>query len=224
MTFTILRAVSFVVAMGAFVSGTPALAAAPVAIVEDVGEGLLGVEPMDYLSAGRKIDLGANATLVVSYFSSCAREKITGGQVLIQDGSSVVTGGAVERTVLKCEADKMLLSQRQGEQTAGVVERGITIGASNLPKIYGASPVLVAPLGRPIVLQRMGESSATEQLSAQRIGGRLIYDFAREGRALVAGGAYRATAGDRKVLFRIDPAAGAGATPLLGRLVLIASP
>ncbi len=196
----------------------------PVAIVEDVGEGLLGIEPMDYLNAGRKIDLGADTTIVISFFSSCAREKVTGGHVVIADGHSDVTGGAVERTMLKCDADKMLLSQRQGEQTAGVVERGITIGGSNLPTVYGASPVLVAPGGRPIKIERLGDHSGGEVLPAQRAGGRLIYDYARAGRELVAGATYRATAGDRKVLFRVDPAAEPGATPLLGRLVLIASP
>jgi len=215
-------------ALGAIACSSRALAGAPVAIVEDVGGIVLGVEPMDYLGAGQKITLNDGAFIVVSYFSSCAREKITGGEVVIQDGRSVVTGGAVVRMVAKCDGEKLQLGQGQGEQTAGVVVRGITASdfacGKNVVTLYGASPTLVAPAGGSITIERLNPKEEPETLPAERVGGRLVYDYAREDRALVPGGLYRATAGDRKALFRIDAAAEPGPTPLIGRLVLISAP
>jgi hypothetical protein len=214
-------------ALGAVACASPAAAGAPVAIVEDVGGIVLGVEPMDYLDAGQKITLGDGAFMVVSYFSSCAHEKITGGEVVVQDGHSVVTGGAVVRTTAKCDGEKLQLSQGQGEQTAGVVVRGITASdfafGKNVLTIYGASPTLVAPAGDSITIERLDPKQKPEVLHAHRVGGRLVYDYAQEGRALAPGGVYRATSGDRKALFRIDPAAEPGETPLVGRLVLISA-
>jgi hypothetical protein len=214
--------------LGALACSTPARAGAPVAIVEDVGGIVVGVEPMDYLGAGQKVKLGDGAFMVVSFFSSCAHEKITGGEVVIQDGQSVVTGGTVVRTTAKCDGEKLQLSQSQGEQTAGVVVRGITASdfafGKNVLTIYGASPTLVAPAGVSITIERLNPKEDVETLSAERVGSRLVYDFAREGRELAPGGVYRATAGDRKALFRIDAGAESGPTPLIGRLVLISTP
>lgn len=218
------RAGCLALALGAMACGSPAIAAPAVAIVEDVGGDVAGVEPMDYLNAGRTITLGDGAFIIVSYFGSCAREKITGGAVLIQDGHSVANGGAIERSVVKCDGDKLKLAEREGEQTAGVVVRGLTIGDGPELTIYGASPTLIAAPGRPITIERLDKASARETLPAKAANGRLVYDFAKEGRALVPGGVYRATAGEKKALFRIDRTAEPGATPVIGRLVLISSP
>jgi hypothetical protein len=46
-----------------------------------------------------------------------------------------------------------------------------------------------------------------------------FYDFARTATALQPGGTYAASLGSQRVVFRVDPAAVPGPTPIIGRLV-----
>jgi len=58
------------------------LAAAPVALVEDVA-GTTALEVLDYVSEGQVVDLGRDGSLTLGYLASCVHEKIVGGRVTI---------------------------------------------------------------------------------------------------------------------------------------------
>jgi hypothetical protein len=49
------------------------------------------------------------------------------------------------------------------------------------------------------------------------------YDFARWGRALVAGGTYRIVAGKDETVFKVDPEAKVGRVPIVSRLVRLSN-
>jgi hypothetical protein len=51
-----------------------------------------------------------------------------------------------------------------------------------------------------------------------------FYDFAQWGKALTAGGVYRATFGAQEIVFKIDPLAKPGRTPIVSRLLRFAVP
>jgi hypothetical protein len=46
-----------------------------------------------------------------------------------------------------------------------------------------------------------------------------FYDFAKSGQALTPNGRYVAQLGARKIVFKVDPQAKRGSTPIVGRLV-----
>ena len=62
-----------------------------------------------------------------------------------------------------------------------------------------------------------GEKQQIELNGSQTKG--KFYDFAGANRALSPGGTYAATFGTSKIVFRIDPQAKPGATPIVGRLI-----
>jgi hypothetical protein len=100
-----------------------AAAAEPVALVEDVSGTAGGVEFMDYLAAGREIQLHAQDRLVLDYLRSCWRETITGGTVTVGAEQSVVKGGTVSRDKVECDGGKMRLSADQAAKSGVVVFR-----------------------------------------------------------------------------------------------------
>jgi hypothetical protein len=56
-------------------------------------------------------------------------------------------------------------------------------------------------------------------LAAERLTHGVFLDLAKAGVVLTAGGTYRAKAGQREMVFQIDPAAPPGNTPIVGRLL-----
>src|SRR5687768_1072514 len=70
-----------------------------------------GLTPMDYVEAGRVVQLGKGDTLILGYLSSCLREVIDGGSVRIGPEQSEVVGGKVTRTKIDCAGGGMQLSQ-----------------------------------------------------------------------------------------------------------------
>src|ERR1700743_2905477 len=83
-------------------SATSVLAGPPTALVEDVSDTSSGVEQVSYLQPGQVIRLGSNDSIVLSYLSSCTRERIQGGTVIVGRDQSEVRSGAVERDSLPC--------------------------------------------------------------------------------------------------------------------------
>jgi len=105
-------------------TGTMAAAAGPVAVVEQVTGSPAGVEFMDYLEAGKIIRLHAQETMVLSYLSSCVRERITGGTVVVGSEYSKIVSGTVERTRFDCDGGRMELTSEQANAFSGMVFRG----------------------------------------------------------------------------------------------------
>ena len=107
------------------VAGTKAAAAGPVvAVVGQVTGSPAGAEFMDYLETGKIIRLHAQETMVLSYLSSCVRERITGGTVVIGTEQSKVVSGAVERTRPNCDGGRMQLTADEANAFSGHVFRG----------------------------------------------------------------------------------------------------
>lgn len=203
----------------------PAWAAGePVALVEDISAKGAGVEFMDYVAAGRSIHLGAGGTLVLSYLKSCVRESVTGGTVTVGADQSRVQGGKVTREVVSCDGGKLALTTEQSAKSGTMVFRKAPT-AGGLPAaaivLYGTAPVIDVPGGGRLVIERLDRPG--ERLDLQIAGQQLLrgsfYDMAKTDKALQAGGLYRASAGSREIVFRVDPHARSGRGPVISRLL-----
>ena len=97
---------------GAMAIASTAAVADPlqVALVENLTGKSAGVELMDYVQTGQVIRLGSHQTIVLSYMSSCLRETITGGTVIVGTDRSDVQAGEVTRTSVQCETGKVVLT------------------------------------------------------------------------------------------------------------------
>ncbi|HLX17437.1 MAG TPA: hypothetical protein VKS24_19790, partial [Bradyrhizobium sp.] len=83
-----------------------------------------------------------------------------------------------------------------------------------------ASPLVEAKGRGELVIERLdvtGERQKIE-LDGSQLKGK-FFDFASANRALASGGIYLATFGRSRIVFRIDPLAKSGATPMVGRLL-----
>jgi hypothetical protein len=197
------------------------------AIVEDVGPGVPSISFMDYLERGQELVLGASGWIEIGYLGSCVHEKVTGGVVRIGMERSEVTGGVVERRQVQCDRQNLIVTESQAERAAGSAQRGaahngksIPVGAGAELRLQGAAPLIVADGLGEVTISRPFGSRDRQTLKLDASNGRGSYDFARHGRALTPGAVYRATFGDRSIVFRIDRDAPAGSTDILGRLIL----
>ncbi|MDO9072771.1 MAG: hypothetical protein Q7U73_05860 [Rubrivivax sp.] len=202
-----------------------AMAQAPVAVVEDVRGRPPGVEFMDYVAAGKVIQLGPKDVIVLGYLKSCWRETITGGTVTVGEAQSNVQRGKVERAQVECEATRGKVGAREGTQSAATVFRSFRRDATPArppATVYGQSPVLEVDTTRgALIIERLDEAAPRIEVA---IGGagllrERFFDLARAGVVLVPGGSYAASVGERKLEFKVAPQAAPGAAPLAGRLL-----
>lgn len=208
------------IAGGPLRAETPA-AAAPAALVEDVSDGVAGVQPMDYLGVGRTVALAAGQTLTLSYLDSCVNETITGGGVTVGARESTVSGGTVARHTLPCDGGKLLLAANEAGKAGVTVFRSAPIALPGTkPKpdltLYKTRPLLVLAAPGPVTFQRLDEAGAAP-VTVEVPGTTL--DTAKGGAALAAGGLYRVVAGTKSYVVQIDPQAKDEAGPALGRLI-----
>ncbi len=193
----------------------------PVAIVEHIAVKGTSVRFMDYLEAGRVIELGAKGTITVGYLHSCVREIIVGGRITVGRDRSSVEAGKVDRTQVECDGGMLILSPEEASRSGVLVLRrppGGATGAFEQPafKIYGASPVIkVTVRSNRVTITRLDRPS--EPLTVEIA--RAFVDLAALGKSLIPGGTYRATAGARTVVFGVDALARPGRGPIVGRLV-----
>jgi hypothetical protein len=229
---TRIRIATLTVAGAVAVAFVVAAAPVQVALVEDVTGNPAGVEFMDYLETGKIIELGPHDSIVLSYMSSCVQETITGGTVTIGTDQSEVQSGSVKRTRVQCDAGKMLLGGEQASPLAGSVLRGgprvgESASASDAQLIlYGSSPMLELQAPGALLIERIDQASERTFVDVGNehlLHGR-FYDFAEWGKALTAGGVYRATFGAQKIVFKIDPHAKPGHTPIVSRLLRFVLP
>ena len=198
----------------------------PAALVEDVTGKSAGVEFMDYVLPGRVLKLAAGDQLVLGYLRSCWRETISGGTVTVGlEQSEVAGGGTVRRQKVQCDGGRMRLTQSQAQQSGAMVFRAPppTVRPADQPQLtlYGLSPLVDLRGGGKVVFERLdrpGEQVEAELGPALLVKG-TIYDLSKSGRALAPGGVYRARAGDKQIVLRVDPNAAPGAAPMVGRLI-----
>lgn len=205
---------------GTLIWAGPAYAGTPVAIVEDVTSTKSKVQPMDYLFEGDSVTLAAGEEITISYLSSCAIEQISGGDATVSIGTdkSTVSGkGRVKRKFVECGGGGISLTRRQSDRAAGVVVRGGESKVIGQPDVtvYSLHPVLkLSTDATSVTLERLdAEGKQTLKISGMRL------DFATAGIKLAAGGVYRATAGDHKVVFKVANTARASNRNLISRLV-----
>ena len=208
-----------------------AAAAQPSALVEDVESKSAGVEFMDYVAEGRVIKLAGRDTLTLSYLKSCWRETITGGTVKIGAEQSEIEGGKVERQKVRCDAGKLQLTEQQAQKSGAMAFRSkpqtnpLAMGRATLPApqmtLYGLSPLIDLPGGGALTIERLdasGEKHAVD-VGANRLLRGSMFDCAKAGIALTAGGLYKASANGREVVFKVDENAAPTGGPLIGRML-----
>lgn len=211
---------------GLWLAAHLALAAAPVAVVEDVRGKVAGVEFMDYVAPGRVIVLGAKDVLVLGYLRSCWRETITGGTVTVGEAQSLVQAGRVERSQVACGGSRAQPVPREAAQSAATVFRSMqprpSAAAQPVPVLNGRAPIIeVGEQRGRLVIERLDELS--ERVDIEVAGKGLVhglfFDLARAGIELTAGATYSATLGALTVEFDIARDAKPGPTPIVGRLL-----
>ncbi|MCA3240591.1 MAG: hypothetical protein ING89_04765 [Rubrivivax sp.] len=209
-------------------SGT-VLAQGPVAVVEDVRGRVDGVEFMDYVAAGRVIELRAGQGLVLSYMKSCWRETISGGTVTIGEDQSQVWQGKVERVKVACATQRPQLGAREATQSAATVYRSFTPPGQKPPaspasalRVQSLSPLFDVGTQRGLLrverIDRTGERLELKLDGPALLRGR-FFDLALAQVTLSPGATYRATLGERSLEFVIDADPPASPAALLGRLL-----
>ena len=212
------------VCAGLLALATSAAAKSPVAVVEDVQGKVTGAEFMDYVAPKAVIKIGDGGSIVLSYMTSCRREKISGiGTVIVGTEESVVHLADVKSEKTDCDSRQAHVTTRETSEVAATVLRSMD-KTTALPKpqltLYGASPFVEAKGRGTLVLQRLDVAGEREQidLDGTQLKGK-FFDFASADRALAPGGLYAATFKSSKIVFQVDPQAKPGATPIVGRLL-----
>jgi hypothetical protein len=216
--------------VGMWLLMAPASAQAPVAIVEEVTGNPPGVAFMDYVEAGKIIQLGPDDSIVLSYLNSCLREAIRGGAVKVGLDQSEALSAQIVRTKADCQAGKMMRAIGQTSDSASLIIRGkrpSTIKRAPEPEftLYGLSPLIELKGGGRLVIARLdktGEYFALTIEPKQLVRGAFL-DLATKGESLTAGGVYGVRWNGRLTVFKVDPDAKPGQTPIIGRLLRLGS-
>jgi hypothetical protein len=213
----------------------PAAKAEPTAIVEEIDPPVDGIDIMSLLEPGEVIVLPETGTLVLGYLSSCSRETIAGGRVIIGREQSVVVDGEVERANADCASSQRRTGQRV-QVMAGIVVRSLrpAPAAAGVPQPEPSAPPvqhtaakarLTIGSTRPVVMvpepelklqiervaARTGDSGERWQLEPEEG----LVDLLASGVRLVPGATYLFTLGERDLEVQVLPdAAGRTPTPL----------
>ncbi|MBL8834791.1 MAG: hypothetical protein JNL66_01040 [Alphaproteobacteria bacterium] len=193
--------------------------AAPVAVVEDIAGPPAGVQSFDFLDEGQVIQLQPGNTLVLGYLGSCWRESIVGGTVRVGAEQSTVQGGQVGRERVECDGGRMRLTSEQASRSGAVAFRGPPSVPAQA-EVFGLNPVF--QLGAPgrLLIERLDRAASRIDVTVTaRDLNRGLFDLARANMSLAAGGTYRARAGEREIVFRVNANARPGAVPLVARLI-----
>ena len=215
---------AIVVIIGIIGFATSAAAQTPVAVVEEVQGNVTGAEFMDYVVAGKVIKLGPGASVVLGYMKSCRRETINGvGTVIVGQDESKVHLAEVAATKAECDPAQAHATTRATSDVAATVVRSLAKDlAPGSPQLtlYGASPLVEAKGRGTLVFERLDQKGERQQfdLTGKQLKGR-FYDLAGTSKPLTPGGTYAATFASRRIVFRVDPQAKPGPTPIVGRLL-----
>ncbi len=214
---------AIVVVVGVMGFAGSAIAQSPVAVVEEVQGNVTGAEFMDYVVPGKVIKLGPGASVVLGYMKSCRRETISGtGMIIVGQDESKVHLAEVDGTKTECDPAQAHATTRATSDIAATVVRSVAKDASPSPQLtlYGASPLVEARGRGTLVFDRLDQKGERQQfeLTGNQLKGR-FYDLAGTSKSLTPGATYAATFASRRIVFRVDPQAKAGPTPIVGRLL-----
>jgi hypothetical protein len=216
---------SIAACLGLLALASPAAADSPVAVVEDVQGKVTGAEFMDYVTPKAVIKIGDGGSVILSYLKSCRRETISGaGTVVVGTEESAVHLADVKAEKTNCDPNQANVTTRETSGVAATVLRSVDSSKAAAPEpqltLYGASPLVEAKGRGKLVIRRLDVPGERQEISlgGTQLKGRFL-DFARENVALVPGGLYAATFKSSRIVFRVDPQARPGATPVVGRLL-----
>jgi hypothetical protein len=215
---------AIVVVVGVMGFAGSAAAQAPVAVVEEVQGNVTGAEFMDYVVPGKVIKLGQGASIVVGYMKSCRRETISGiGTVIVGEDESKVHLAEVDASRTNCDPAQAHATTRATSDVAASVVRSLEKSAAPAgPQLtlYGTSPLVEAKGRGTLVFERLDQRGERQQfdLTGNQLKGR-FYDLAGTSKSLTPGATYAATFASRRIVFRVDPQARPGPTPIVGRLL-----
>src|SRR5262249_35187126 len=154
--------------------------------------------PFDYLMPGTQIMVPAQATLVIGYLKSCARETITGGKVVIGTDRSAIENGQVLRETVECDGGHLQLTGSQAAKSGVMVFRGVP-KPNTAPQpqltVYGVSPIFTLAGADRLEITRLDQSGQPPldfALAKPTVGRRVALDLAQQKVALVPGGVYQA--------------------------------
>jgi hypothetical protein len=211
--------------MGLLAPAAPAAAQSPVAVVEEVQGKVTGAEFMDYVTPKTVIKLGDGGSVVISYMNSCRREKITGiGTVIVGTDESKVHLSDVKAEKTECDSKQAHATTKATSEVAATVLRSVDkskdAGIKTQLTLYGTSPLFEVKGKGTLTVDRLDVKGERQQveLNGSQLKGR-FYDFAGTSRTLTPGGVYAATFASQKIVFRVDPQAKPGPTPVVGRLI-----
>jgi hypothetical protein len=216
---------SIAACLGLLALASSAAADSPVAVVEDVQGKVTGAEFMDYVTPKAVIKIGDGGSVILSYLKSCRRETISGaGTVVVGTEESAVHLAEVKAEKTNCDPNQANVTTRETSGVAATVLRSVDSSKAAAPEpqltLYGASPLVEAKGRGKLVIRRLDVPGERQEISlgGTQLKGRFL-DFARENVALVPGGLYAATFKSSQIVFRVDPQARPGATPVVGRLL-----
>lgn len=192
----------------------------PVAVIEDVRGKPAGLQVMDYVEPGEVIQLGSNDSIVLDYLTSCWRETITGGTVTVGTEKSDVVNGKIERSRVECQANKAQIDPALADRSGTMIFRGEPRSTPQVT-LYGLSPIIEVTSRDTLVIERIDRPGKRREisLSGEQLVHNKFLDLAKTGVVLTAGAVYRAKAGTQEIVFKIDPKAKPGQTPIVGRLL-----
>jgi hypothetical protein len=211
-----------------FIASTAiAQAQAPVAVVEDVQGKVTGAEFMDYVVPGQVIKLGAGGSIVLGYMKSCWRETISGiGTVIVGTEQSAVHLADFKANKVPCDPNQSATVGKEVGESAATVVRSLKDGKPSTPPplmLHGTEPMVVTNERGKMVVERLdvkGERYEVDVTPTSLTRGR-FFDFAKTKIALKPGGAYSLTLNSKFKTFVVDPNASPGASPMIGRLVML---
>lgn len=195
----------------------------PVALVEELQGTVTGAEFMDYVTPGQVIKIGPGGSIVLSYLKTCRRETISGiGTVIVGKDASKIHLSEMKDEIIACDADHAHATVRETSEAAASIVRSLALSPSPAPQVtlYGASPIFEAKGRGALVVERVDQPGERLKIDiGENQPKARFYDLAKNNRALTPGGTYIARFKNAGIVFRIDPQAKAGATPVLGRLL-----
>ena len=202
-------------------AGAPARAAgAPTAIVEDASPDRADIGLFEMLESGRKLTLKKGERLVLGYLQSCIQETVTGGQVVIGEKESAVSGGQVTREKVECAGGQVSLDKSTKGKAGVVVFRKApkkNAAKTRTVTMADTSPFvrLTVAVGK-IYVRRLDQPGPAKSIA---VSGNAV-DMRQAGITLAPGGSYEVAANGHRVRINITPNAGQGQS-LLGRLIVL---
>ncbi len=193
--------------------------AAPVALVEDVSDGIEGVSLLDFVDAGKQVDLGESGFMVLGYLESCVHEQIKGGQVTIGTTESAVSAGEVKREITECDGGRLSLAANELAQSGAMAFRDINKDTQSQLTVHDVSPVVVLQKGGKVTIKRLDQTGERYRIRTERKERKFMLDLAQEGVSLQPGAKYMITVSGSSMVFDVAENAEHNAGNLMGRLL-----